>query len=175
VVNDLVPQCGIPSFAARYAAPARLAVAQEAREKRSDPQRPRTGNRQQAGASVSEFRRYRLLNGLPRHGNSVNPECERSRFEQVGDSFIEAWRFHCSKSMNSPSLLGSGAGQTAGGKNLRRPLFQRRQSDRRSVAPIGLRALPRRPCLLGAEIFRKRSISGHRTSPRLLPWRNSVR
>src|SRR5207253_11350032 len=32
-------------------------------------------------------------------------------------------------------------------------LFQRRQSDRRRVAPIGLRALPRRPGLLGAEIF----------------------
>ena len=175
VVNDLVAQCRVPSFGPRRAAPVRLAETNEAREKRSDPQRARTGSGQKTGASVSQFIRYGFMKGLPRFGDSVDPECECSRFEQCGDGFVEARRFHRSKSMNSASLLGSGTGQAAGGKNLRRPVFQRRPSDRRRrganrpwCAPTSSRlALCGDPC--------RRSTSGHRTSPRLLPWRNSVR
>ena len=153
VVNDLEAQCRIPSFRPRRAAPTRGAEAQEATEERSGPQRPKTGSGQKAGASASQFRRHRLIKGLPRLGNRVDPECESSRSEQVGDGTIEAWRLHFSKSVNGASRLGPGMGQAAGGKNLRRPLFQRRPLGRRSVAPIGLRALPRRPGLLGAEVL----------------------
>ena len=153
VVGDLVAQCRVPPFRSRRATQSRFAEAQETREKRSDPQRPRTGSGQKAGASVSQFRRYGLLKGLPRFGNSVDPECERSRFEQVGYGFVEAWRFHGPMSLNSASLLGSRMGQAAGSKYLRRPLFQRRPSDRRRLEPISPRALPRRPGLLCAEIL----------------------
>jgi len=153
VVNDLVAQCRVPSFGARCAAPVRLAEANEAREKRSDPQRAKAGNGQKAGASVSQFIRYGLTEGLSWFGDSVNPEYERSRFEHLGDGFVEARRFHRAESVNGASLFGSGTGQAAGGKNLRRPLFQRRPSYRRRLAPVGLGALPRRPGLFCAEIL----------------------
>src|ERR1035438_10632028 len=46
VVNDLVAQCRVPSFGPRRAPPVRLAGTNEAIEKRSDPQRARTGSGQ---------------------------------------------------------------------------------------------------------------------------------
>ena len=55
VVNDLVAQCRVPSFGPRRAPPVRLAGTNEAIEKRSDPQRARTGSGQKTGASVSQF------------------------------------------------------------------------------------------------------------------------
>jgi hypothetical protein len=153
VVNDLVAQCRVPSFGPRRAPPVRLAETNEAIEKRSDPQRARTGSGQKIGASVSQFIRYGFMKGLPRFGYSVDPERECSRFEQCGDALVEARRFHSSESVNGASLLGSGRGQAAGGKNFRRPVFQHRPSGRRRLVPIGLGALPRRPGLLGAEIL----------------------
>ena len=47
VVNDLVAQCRVPSFGPRRATPVRLAEANEAMEKRSDPQRARAGSGQE--------------------------------------------------------------------------------------------------------------------------------
>jgi len=153
VVDDLVAECRIPSFRSRHGTPSRLAQAQETREKRTVPQRPESGSGQKAGVSISQFGRHRLRKRLARLGNSFGPERERTRFEQVGDGSINACGFHRSKSMNGASLLGSRIGEAAGGKDLRYPLFQRRPSYRGRVAPIGLRALPRCPGLLSAEIL----------------------
>src|SRR5689334_18715917 len=119
VVNDLVAECRVPSFGARFAAPVRLAEANDAREKRSHPQRPRAGSGQKVGASLTQFIRYGFMQRLPRFGDSVDPERECSRFEQCSDGFVQARRFHRAKSMNGPGLLGFGAGQAAGGKNFR--------------------------------------------------------
>jgi len=111
------------------------------------------GSGQKAGASVSQFIRYGFRNGSPRSGDGVDPECERSRFEQFGDGFVETRHFHRSEGVNCASLLGTGTGQAAGSKNLGRPLFQRRPSDRRRLSPIGRRPFPRRPGLFGAEVY----------------------
>ena len=123
------------------------------RAKKDRPTQAGTESGQKSGASLSQFRRHRLIEGLPRLGNRVDPEYQRSRFEQLGNSLSEARRFDCSKCVNSAGLRGSGMGEAAGSKNLRRPLFQRRPSDRRSVAPVRLRALPCRPGLFGTEVL----------------------
>ena len=118
MVNYGVVQRRIPSFRPRRAAPSRLAEAHQARKQRSDPLGPNTRSRQKSGASVSQFRRHVLIELLPRLGNSIDPECERSRFKRLGNRFIEAWRFYCSKSLNGASLYGSGKGQAARSKKI---------------------------------------------------------
>ena len=153
VVNDFVSQYRIPTFGKRSAAPTRLSTAQQAGKKRAVPNWAGTGRWQNAGDAISQFGRNRLLNGLHWLGNSVDPECERSRFQQVGDGCIEARRLHHSQSMNGASFLGSRTGEAVGGENIRRPLLQRRPPDWCRMVPVGLCALPRRPGLLGSEIF----------------------
>ena len=152
MVNDLVSKCRVPSLGTSFAAPTRLAKAQDADKKRSGPPRAEPRRWRKVDASASQFRQYRFLKGLSRLGDSVDPECERSRFEHIGDRFIETRHFHRPESVNGASLFGSGTGEAAGGKNLGRPLFQRRPSGRRRLSPIGLRPFPRRPGLFGAEV-----------------------
>ncbi len=116
MVNDLVSQCRKPSLGTSYAAPTRLAKAEDAGKKGSGPSRAEPWRWRNVDASASQFRQYRFLNGLSRLGYGVDPECERSRFEQSGDRSIETWMLHCPESLNGQSLLGSGMGQAAGAK-----------------------------------------------------------
>src|SRR5580704_5300169 len=85
MVNYGVVQRRIPSFRPRRAAPSRLAEPHQARKQRSDPQGPNTRSRQKSGASVSQFRRHVLIKLLPGLGNSIDPECERTRFKRLGN------------------------------------------------------------------------------------------
>jgi len=152
MVSDLVSQCRIPSFGTSYAAPTRLAKAQDSGKKRSGPSRTEPRRWRKVDASASQFHQYRFLKGLSWLGYGVDPECERSRFEQIGDRSIETWMLHRPESLHGASLLGSGIGQAAGAKDFRGPLFQRRPPGRCRVAPIGFRPFPCRPGLLGAEV-----------------------
>ena len=118
VVNYLIAQRRVPSLRSGHTTPTRLAEAQETREKRTGPHKSRAGSGQKAGASVSQFRRHRFIKGLPWFGQGIDPECERSRFDQAGDGLVEAWRVHCSESLDGTRRLGSMMCQGSSGKNL---------------------------------------------------------
>ena len=153
MVNDVVTQRRVPPFRPRYDPPTRLSEPKEARKQRWSPDSIRIGSRRETRASPLQFSKNRLLERLRRLGNAVHPQRESSRLDQIGDSSAEAPRFHPPQRFNSTGLLRPRMSQTAGRKNLSRPFFQRWPFWRWSVAPVGLHAFPRGPCLLRSEVF----------------------
>jgi hypothetical protein len=153
MVNDVVTQRRVPPFRPCCAAPTRLSEPNEAGKQRWSPDSIRIGSRWETRASRSQFSQHRLFEGLPRLRNAVRPKGESPRLEQIDGSVAEAARFHSPKRLDRAGLLSSGMGQVAGREDFRRPFFRRRPPWRRSVAPVGLRAFPRGPGLLGSEVL----------------------
>ena len=77
MVSDLVSQCRKPSLGMSYAAPTRLAKAEDAGKKGSGPPRAEPWRWRNVDASASQFRQYGFLKWLSWQGYGVDPECER--------------------------------------------------------------------------------------------------
>ena len=115
---------------------------------------PSPGSGQKVGASALAVPSIPLPEGVAPAWRQRRPRVRMLAIRAASvTALLRRGRFHRPKSVNGAGLLGSGTGQAAGGKNLRRPLFQRRPSGRRRMAPIGFRPLPCRPGLLGAEVL----------------------
>src|SRR6266849_3258604 len=153
VMDNVIMQGRVPSLSSSCVTRLRFPEAHKARKERREPSGIHKRGGQETGTTIAQFVQYQLVQGLFRFGSTIHPKRKTSRFNQIGSSFAEASRFHSTQRFNRTGSLGSGVGQAAGRKNLRRPFFRRRPSCRRSVAPIGFRALPRGPGLFGAEVL----------------------
>jgi hypothetical protein len=84
---------------------------------------------------------------------AAGPQCECARLDHFRDGTAQMFGFDVEDCLNSTSPLSTGLTQRSRGEHLCRPLFAGWQFWRRSAGPSLCRALPERPCLIGAEIL----------------------